>query len=187
VAAVSGTPGGTWAAATGHEHPETAAYGVALLSRYPVTGWDVVRLPRAFARVPMWFPGRRLPVWVHDEPRVAVVADIDSPHGPVTVVNTHLSFLPRWNVHQLRLLHRAVAGRRRPLLLTGDLNMDLARARKVTGCRSLADTPTFPADTPRRQLDHVLLDGGPPGFADPVRAWTVRVRLSDHRALVVEW
>src|SRR5580765_7232692 len=35
VAALSGTPGSTWIAATGEEHPDAAAYGIALLSRYP--------------------------------------------------------------------------------------------------------------------------------------------------------
>jgi endonuclease/exonuclease/phosphatase family metal-dependent hydrolase len=40
VAAVSGTPGATWMAATGNEQPGTAAYGIALLSRYP---WPVGR------------------------------------------------------------------------------------------------------------------------------------------------
>jgi len=79
-----------------------------------------------------------------------------------------------------------VAARPRPLVLTGDLNVGLARARDVTGFRPLADTPTFPAGSPRRQLDHVLLDGAA-GFADEARAWTVRAGLSDHRALVVEW
>ncbi len=46
VAAISGTPGATWMAATGREQPGTAAYGIALLSRYPAAGWQVVRLPR---------------------------------------------------------------------------------------------------------------------------------------------
>ena len=36
VAAISGTPGATWMAATGREQPGTAAYGIALLSRFPV-------------------------------------------------------------------------------------------------------------------------------------------------------
>src|SRR4051812_16396610 len=45
VAALSGTPGATWMAATGQEQPGTAAYGIALLSRYPVRSWQVVRLP----------------------------------------------------------------------------------------------------------------------------------------------
>src|SRR5581483_10134809 len=34
VAAISGTPGATWMAATGDEQPGAAAYGIALLSRY---------------------------------------------------------------------------------------------------------------------------------------------------------
>jgi DNA-binding CsgD family transcriptional regulator len=51
VAALSGTPGGTWMAATGEEQPGSAAYGVALLSRYPVRSWRVVRLPALRARV----------------------------------------------------------------------------------------------------------------------------------------
>jgi endonuclease/exonuclease/phosphatase family metal-dependent hydrolase len=105
----------------------------------------------------------------------------------MTVVNTHLSFLPWWNMRQLRLLLRALPDRPRPLLLTGDLNVGLNRARDVTGFRSLADLPTFPAHAPRRQLDHVLLDGAAPGFADRASAWTVRAGLSDHRALAVEW
>src|SRR3954454_19124670 len=45
VAALAGSPGATWVAATGEEQPDAAAYGVAFLSRYPVVGWQVVRLP----------------------------------------------------------------------------------------------------------------------------------------------
>src|SRR5918998_3356284 len=44
VAALTGTPGATWMAATGEEQPDAAAYGIALLSRRPVTSWQVVRL-----------------------------------------------------------------------------------------------------------------------------------------------
>src|SRR5918998_377723 len=39
VAALAGTPGGTWMAATGEEQPGSASYGIALLSRYPVVSW----------------------------------------------------------------------------------------------------------------------------------------------------
>ncbi|EUA05706.1 endonuclease/Exonuclease/phosphatase family protein [Mycobacterium kansasii 824] len=57
VAAISGTPGATWMAATGDEQPGTAAYGIALLSRFPAASWQVVRLPRIPARFPMYLPG----------------------------------------------------------------------------------------------------------------------------------
>src|ERR1700716_4417768 len=53
VAAISGTPGATWMAATGREQPGTAAYGIALLSRYPVQSWQVVRLPRGPGAFPV--------------------------------------------------------------------------------------------------------------------------------------
>jgi endonuclease/exonuclease/phosphatase family metal-dependent hydrolase len=182
VAALAGTPGGTWMAATGEEQPGAATYGIALLSRYPVVSWRVVRLPVPPTRVPMWFRGSRRPVLVHDEPRVAVAAVIDGPSGEFTVANTHLSFIPGWNVVQLRRLLRSLTGTREPMALIGDLNMEPRLAARVTGLRALAGARTFPVDHPRQQLDHVLVRGdirasGP--------AETPRLPVSDHRALVV--
>lgn len=182
VAALSGSPGSTWFAATGEEQPDDAAYGIALLSRYPLSAWQVVRLPAIRTAVPMRFGHRLLPTWVHDEPRVAVVADVATPTGHLTVATTHLSFVPRWNRHQLRLLVRALAGRRRPLLLTGDLNMDVATACAVTGLRPLAQHLTFPSPRPREQLDHLLADGALAAHASEA----VQLPVSDHRALYVD-
>jgi endonuclease/exonuclease/phosphatase family metal-dependent hydrolase len=182
VAALSGSPGSTWFAATGEEQPDDAGYGIALLSRHPLSAWQVIRLPAVPVRVPIRFGHHLLPTWVRDEPRVAVVADVDTPDGSLTVVATHLSFVPRWNRHQLRLILRAVSRRRRPLLLLGDLNMDAETAQGVTGFRALATEPTFPAPDPREQLDHVLADGP----VDARAAAAVRLAISDHRALYVD-
>jgi len=182
VAALAGSPGSTWMAATGDEQPDDAAYGIALLSKYPLTAWQVVRLPSMRARVPMRFGHRVLPTWVRDEPRVAVAANVSTPAGDLTVVTTHLSFVPRWNRHQLRLLVRALAHRRRPLLLTGDLNMSGELAGRVSRLRPVAAHPTFPSHHPREQLDHVLVDGDV-----TVRcSEAVRLPVSDHRALLVD-
>src|SRR5436853_7176233 len=41
VPALAGTPGGEWTAATDDEPAGSTAYGVALLSRYPVVSWRV--------------------------------------------------------------------------------------------------------------------------------------------------
>ena len=112
VAALHGTPA-VWTASTGEEQPDSAAYGVAFLSRYPVTGWQVVRLPPAPGRVPHRWHGQVLPDWVRDEPRVGVVAEVETPTGPLRVVTTHLSFLRIWNVRQLRVLLRGIGDRPR--------------------------------------------------------------------------
>jgi endonuclease/exonuclease/phosphatase family metal-dependent hydrolase len=183
VAALSGTPGGTWMAATGEEQPGSASYGIALLSRLPVVSWRVVRLPALRTRAPVWFRGDRRPKIVGDEPRVAVAAVLEGAHGQLTVATTHLSFLPGWNSVQLRRLVRALTGTREPLVLTGDLNMEPRQAARVSGLRSLGGAaPTFPVGAPARQLDHVLVRG-PLRAAGPAEA--VQLPLSDHRALVV--
>jgi endonuclease/exonuclease/phosphatase family metal-dependent hydrolase len=182
VAALAGTPGGTWMAATGQEQPGSASYGIALLSRYPVVSWRVVRLPNLRTRVPMWFTGSRRPVLVTEEPRVAVAAVVDGPFGQFTVATTHLSFVPGWNTLQLRSLVRSLRGTREPLVLVGDLNMGPARAERGSGLRSLAAAATFPVDEPVEQLDHVLVRGG---LRATGPAESLRTALSDHRALAV--
>jgi endonuclease/exonuclease/phosphatase family metal-dependent hydrolase len=179
VAALTGSPA-TWIAADGTEQPDAAAYGIALLSRYPVTAWEVVRLPPCPVRVPMRFHGSRRPTLVRDEPRVAVVADIEVPAGTLTVAATHLTFLRPWNRVQLRRLLHAVTARS-PLVVTGDLNMGQAIAVRTTGLQPLASLPTFPADHPVEQIDHVLGRAVGPG-----RASAPRLAVSDHRALVVD-
>ena len=74
VAALSGSPGSTWMAATGDEQPDATAYGIALLSRQPVSSWEILRLGKPPTPVPMRFKGSRRPELVRDEPRVAVGA-----------------------------------------------------------------------------------------------------------------
>jgi endonuclease/exonuclease/phosphatase family metal-dependent hydrolase len=183
VAALSGSPGATWMAATGEEQPDAAAYGIALLTRYPVHSWEVIRLPPVPTQVPMRFRGRLRPVLVRDEPRVAVAAVLDTRRGPMTVVNTHLSFIRWWNRHQLRVLMRALETAPAPLVLMGDLNMEPPAATKLTGLRPLAWGPTFPADGPREQIDHILACDTMT-LKGPSR--THRFELSDHLALSVD-
>jgi endonuclease/exonuclease/phosphatase family metal-dependent hydrolase len=182
VAALSGTPGGTWMAATGEEQPGSASYGIALLSRYPVVSWRVVRLPALRASVPLWSPQTHRPFLARDEPRVAVAAVLDGPEGQFTVCNTHLSFIPGWNSSQLRRLVRSLEGTREPLVLMGDLNMQREQAARASGLTPIAAAATFPAHRPTRQLDHVLVRGAMRATG-PAEA--VQLPLSDHRALVV--
>src|SRR4051794_34156214 len=183
VAALSGTPGGTWMAVTGDEQPGSASYGISLVSRLPVVSWRGGRLPALRAEGAMWVKGRRPPILVSDEPRVAVAAVIEGPGGQFTVTNTHLSFIAGWNALQLRRLVRSLTGTPEPLVLIGDLNMEQRQAAAVSGLRPIATADTFPVDRPRRQLDHVLARG-PLRATGPATA--LRLPLSDHRALLVD-
>lgn len=180
VAALSGTPGATWTAATGEEQPGSASYGVALLSRFPVRSWQVIRLPSLPVRVPFVTPERKA-IMVREEPRVAVAAVVSAPAGDVTVAVTHLTFLPGWNSVQLRRLTGAVRSAS-PLILMGDLNMGPVHASRVTGLRPLASAATFPVAHPRRQLDHILGRGE---LGPPRDAVALALPVSDHRALSV--
>lgn len=165
--ALTGTPGGGWHAARVSDPDDAAAYGNALLSRLPVRSWVTVRLPALPVRRP------------RDEPRVALGATLDD----VTVVTTHLSYLPPWNRVQL---HRLLTSLRRipgAQLLTGDLNIAGALPWSLRDWTPLVHERTFPADAPRAQLDHVLARRCTP------RVHSVQVLelpLSDHRAVVVD-
>src|SRR5690348_17116164 len=180
VAAIAGTPGATWMAATGREQPGTAAYGIALLSRFLAESWQVVRLPRIPFRFPMYLPGPRRVQVVHEEPRAAMIARLDTPLGPLTVANTHLSFVPGWNRVQRQRLIRDLRGFPGPRVLMGDLNMTGPTPR---GWRSLGGLSTFPVDEPCEQLDHVLTDDTTLRVDDYAAP---RLPISDHRALVVD-
>ena len=186
VAAISGTPGATWMAATGREQPGTAAYGIALLSRYLAESWQVVHLPRIPVRFPMYLPGPRRVQVVHEEPRAAMVARIDTPLGPLTVANTHLSFVPGWNVRQLQLVRRALRRMPAPRVLLADLNLPGRLPRLFSGWHRLAGLPTYPSPAPRVQFDHVLADRrGLERLPRVLGADTPAVPFSDHRPLIV--
>ncbi|MBA3800928.1 MAG: endonuclease, partial [Geodermatophilaceae bacterium] len=109
VPALIGTPGATWQAATDNDSASSPSYGIALLSRYSVSDWRIIRLPGSPLPAPIPSAGR-IPVrLVRDEPRVAVGASVHTPDGPVQVVTTHLTYLPAWNVYQLRRLRQTLA------------------------------------------------------------------------------
>jgi endonuclease/exonuclease/phosphatase family metal-dependent hydrolase len=184
-AAIAGTPGESWRAARDGDPGTGPAYGIGLVSRLPVTRWLVTRLPAAPMRSPILVPGpQRKVLWLRDEPRVLIAAVLETPDGPLTVANTHLSFVPGWNATQLRRATRAVRALPAPRILLGDLNLPGALPRWLTGWTPLATAPTYPAPDPRVQLDHVLAQG--PGLPPVVGVGAREMALSDHRAVVVD-
>ena len=188
--AVMGTPGAVFRPFTaddpglGEPH-----YGVALASRWPVLSWHTTPLAASRARAPVYVPaaGGRV-LLLDDEPRVLLAAVVRTPVGPLTVATTHLSFVPGWNMRQLRPVIRVLRALPAPRLLLGDLNLPGPTAGFVSGWRALARVPTYPAPSPRVQLDHVLLDPRGGSRMPAVRAVeTPAVAVSDHRPLLVEF
>jgi endonuclease/exonuclease/phosphatase family metal-dependent hydrolase len=183
VAAMTGDPRQRWGPAPRTPDPDAAAYGVALLSRYPLVGWRDLRLPRITPPVPRVRRDPRRIELAHEEQRAAVIARLETPEGPLLVASAHLSFFPGWSHLQLYALRRALTAVRGPAVLMGDLNLTPRPARAVTRFRPLASALTFPVDEPRFQIDHVLARGD---VGDVVDARAVALPVSDHRALVVE-
>ncbi|MGZ4582222.1 MAG: endonuclease/exonuclease/phosphatase family protein [Nocardioidaceae bacterium] len=188
VPAVNGTPGpvGTWTRSSDDDGEMTtgATYGVALVSRWPVLDWRVRRFGPAPVAMPLMVPGSRGLVRIPDEPRVALAGVIDGPRGPFTVMTAHLSFVPGWNVAQLRALARWAEGLPAPRLLVGDCNLPGPLPRLVSRWTQLARVPTYPSYRPRVQFDHVLADGIPESAVQHVEA--LRLPVSDHCALAVD-
>lgn len=191
-----GVPGGAWRRPSGGDittgtdgdtvgfpAPVESAYGISLISRHPVVQWRGVAFSAAPMRSPVLMPGTSRPMLLVDEPRAGVAAVLDTPEGTLTVVCTHLSFVPGWNARQLRQLTAAVADLPEPLILLGDLNLPGAVPRLITGWQQLARVATYPAWQPRVQLDHALARGD--GWT-PAAVQAVRLPLSDHCALVID-
>ena len=182
VATMTGAPP-AWSPATGDLAPDGPSYGIALLSRHPVRTWRPLRLPVLHGRVPVLLPGSPRPTVVRDEPRAGIAAVLDTPDGPITVVTTHLTLVPGWNVLQLRHLVRHVRDLPRPLVVLGDLNLGGAWPARATGMRPLVNARTIPVAAPVRQLDHILGTGAVRPTSD---GSGLDLGMSDHRALAVD-
>lgn len=175
----------TYAAAMPYDGGE---FGIAILSRGPITDVRIERLPRGG----------------NEEPRVAVLATCSLEDGPtVRFANTHLA--SDWHAHnpaQIRAMQAAALVRTlrqdadssgAPLFLVGDFNAD-AISEAVTHLRRTArllheDFATYPATAPVEALDHVFYVPAQP--ADPydvkvLSAQAVPATTSDHLPLFVE-
>jgi endonuclease/exonuclease/phosphatase family metal-dependent hydrolase len=191
VPAVVGTPGETFRPATEADRDSAEPlYGTALVSRYPVVEWKVTRLPGAPVSSPIVVPnaaGRGRLMFFPDEPRVVVAGIIETPFGKMTIASTHLSFVPGWNIRQLRRVVGALRRLPGPRVLLADLNLPGPLAGWASGWRRLAQVPSYPSPRPKVQFDHVLLDArDAAGMPPVVRVSTPDVSVSDHRPVIVE-
>lgn len=187
--ALLGEPGATWRGADGAESDDVdePAYGIGLVSRLEVRAWHTIRLAAAPVRAPVAVPGGRGRfILLPDEPRVVLVAEVEAPNGPMVVATTHLSFVPVWNLVQLRRATRrleAIAAGR-PCVLMGDMNFPGRLPATVSRWRRVGPpVRTYPGSRPRMAVDQALGHGRLPPVTS---ARAVELPLSDHRALAVD-
>jgi endonuclease/exonuclease/phosphatase family metal-dependent hydrolase len=149
------------------------SYGNAVAVRGEIRATSLTRLPRV-PRTRFW-----------QEQRTLLVVDAVVGGGPLTVGCTHLAVKTWNNGPQLEFLLQRSLGAARPLALLGDFNRRrpaVAPAAAEVGLHAVEHGPTYPASSPRTDIDHVLL-------SPELRAVAVSVHpttMSDHCALVVD-
>jgi len=169
---IIGTPGETWRKlgdgdqriitntdSSSHE----GSYGIGIASKIEVLQWHRLNLGNSPIGAPLLIPGdesgpgKVRPIYIRDEPRVALAATLANGY---TVINTHLSFVPGFNLRQLGKLKRWAAELEKETgtvaIIIGDLN--LPKNLPVVGSqwKSLATQATYPSWGAKIQFDYIL-------------------------------
>jgi endonuclease/exonuclease/phosphatase family metal-dependent hydrolase len=151
------------------------AYGLGILSRFPITQSREVRLPDG------------------NEPRVALAVDVRLPDGrPLTIVNVHFDWVgdDGFRFAQAQKLTEFLDGLKQPYILLGDFNdepgsrtLGLFTSRAAEAAKPRDNRFTFSSTEPVKEIDFI--------FLAPRAAWTAgEVRVideklaSDHRPLL---
>jgi endonuclease/exonuclease/phosphatase family metal-dependent hydrolase len=196
---IIGTPGETWRklndsdkrmiANADASQTHEGSYGIAIASKIEVVQWHRLDLGNSPVGAPLLIPGNESgpgkvrPIYIRDEPRVALAATLANGY---TVINTHLSFVPGFNLRQLRKLKRWAAELEKSTgsiaIIMGDLN--LPKNLPVVGSqwKSLATQATYPSWGAKIQFDYILSKAPVASQHLP----TVLSGVSDHLPLSVE-
>ena len=154
-------------------------YGIAILSRWPITGHEVIHLP---VEPPQTRAGGSV------EPRVALIADT----GGLRILNTHLD-ASKEDTYRLQEADHLleIFKTRAPRLIGGDFNStpdSAVQARvRTSGVRDAwtecgaNNELTFPADVPVKRIDYLFLTGR----TKCVSASVIESSASDHRPVLV--
>jgi endonuclease/exonuclease/phosphatase family metal-dependent hydrolase len=178
--AIFGTPGEKWEAASfiksnksAHHNQssdlnaagkrnlmnQNSAYGISFISKVPINEIRLLELGQSPLGIPLVIPneskGKMRPrvIYVSDEPRIAQAAILEN---GITVINTHLSFVPGFNLRQLRMIKKWAKSLPGKKILIGDLNLPGKVPAKVLGWNQLVEEKTYPSWKPRIQFDHAL-------------------------------
>ena len=156
-------------------------YGIAILSRWPITSDTLIRLP---VNPPQERAGGSY------EPRGALRAVIAAPFGAIVALNTHLdpSGSDRWRAQEIHTVLRLAKD---ATLTGGDFNSEPGSATqdsvRAAGLRDAwplcgqGNAMTYPADSGRKRIDYLYLQ--PRDSCTEARG--IPTQASDHRPLFV--
>ena len=119
-------------------------------------------------------------IYVSDEPRSALVAELDN---GISVTTTHLSFVPLKNVLQLKKIAKWVEQLPGIHIMTGDFNLPWGLGPKIAGWKDLAKGPTYPSWKPNIEFDYIMSKELQP--SDVTSYIHQHYGVSDHRAISV--
>jgi endonuclease/exonuclease/phosphatase family metal-dependent hydrolase len=196
---IIGTPGEKWrklnpsdqAIVTESDNADTyeGGYGIGIASKIEVIKWHRLDLGNAPIGMPLLVPGedgnpgKLRPIYIRDEPRVALAATLVN---GITVINTHLSFVPGYNLKQLRAIKRWAIELEKEMnttaIIVGDLNLPKNLPVVASKWRSLATQATYPSWGAKIQFDYILTRSAMESRQLP----TVATGVSDHLPLSVE-
>lgn len=149
-------------------------YGHGILSRWPIQAPEIFEFSQQI-----------------DEPRAALIAQIQRPAGRLQLISTHLSHLDEERARhgdELVGLIDSMKEDGAPLILVGDLNDDEQASWMKTLLQTMQSAaeftraPTFPNPTPKRRIDHILVRGAALSAAQVLD----EPDASDHRPLIAQ-
>ena len=187
--ALLGTPGSRWQKVknlepgiisqnTNNPSPNTS-YGIGFATSVPIKKIYTKALGRSIIGMPLLIPkdngkGARF-IYVKDEPRVALIAELEN---GLTIATTHLSFVPFVNVFQLNRLIIALKKLSGVPVLVGDLNLPANIPSKLSGFKSVISQSTYPSWKPKVQFDYIMVANNQEVQATPLS--TIKPDISDH-------
>ena len=191
---ISGTPGEDWQRIDNltqsiitQDSPATnqMTYGIGFATNQEIKKIYVKQLGRSVIGMPLLIPkdngkGVRF-IYVKDEPRVALIAELEN---GLTIATTHLSFVPFVNVFQLNRLIIALKKLSGVPVLVGDLNLPANIPSKLSGFKSVISQSTYPSWKPKIQFDYIMVANNQEVQATPFS--TIKPDISDHVPIGVE-
>ncbi len=151
------------------------AYGMAILSRYPITSTRSIRLPDG------------------NEPRVALAVEVRLPGGhALTIINVHFDWVgdDGFRFAQATALASELDALNTPYILVGDFNdtpesrtLRLFQSRAAHAAKPSSDRYTFPSTGPQREIDFIFFAPASMFSTHDVRVIDEPV-ASDHRPVL---